>query len=361
MSALSQNDACILVTGGAGFVGSNLCLSLKKDFPKSKVIALDNLKRRGSELNLPRLKSAGIEFVHGDIRNPEDIECVGPFDLLIECSAEPSVLAGYSGSPGYLLNTNLVGTIHCLEAVRKHSAKFIFLSTSRVYPIEAINRLAFDETPTRFKLRDGQRADGITTFGVAESFTLNGARSLYGATKLASELLCQEYIAMYGLKGVINRCGVISGPWQMGKVDQGFVVLWVARHMFGGRLSYLGYGGEGKQVRDVLHINDLYDLIKCEMNQIDSLSGRTFNVGGGARVSTSLSELTELVQAKTNRQVVIDRVKETRPADIPFYISDCREIEKATGWKPKISMNEIVHEVTEWIQENESALRPILQ
>src|SRR3990172_3746260 len=112
----------ILITGGAGFVGSNLAIKIKKNNIKSRVIALDNLKRRGSELNMARLKDAGVEFIHGDVRNKEDLECIGPFDLMIECSAEPSVLAGYNESPAYLVNTNLLGTVNCLESVRKHKA-----------------------------------------------------------------------------------------------------------------------------------------------------------------------------------------------------------------------------------------------
>lgn len=141
---MSGFDYCvILVTGGAGFVGSHLAIKFKKDHPKSRVLALDNLKRRGSELNIPRLKVAGVDFIHGDIRNKEDLEVVGPFDLLSECSAEPSVLAGYNESPAYVINTNLVGTINCLEMTRKSKADIIFLSTSRVYPIKTISNLEY--------------------------------------------------------------------------------------------------------------------------------------------------------------------------------------------------------------------------
>ena len=125
----------VLITGGAGFVGSSLGLGLAQRYPDWKIIALDNLKRRGSELNIPRLKQAGIEFVHGDVRNAEDLEASAlPVDLILECSAEPSVLAGYT-SPGYVLQTNLIGTINCLELARQTQADFIFLSTSRVIPL----------------------------------------------------------------------------------------------------------------------------------------------------------------------------------------------------------------------------------
>lgn len=217
-----------LITGGAGFVGSNLAIEFKNNKQNVRVVALDNLKRRGSELNIKRLAENGVEFIHGDIRNREDFEAVGNVDIIIECSAEPSVLAGLNSSPDYLLNTNLLGTINCLEFARKCDADFVFLSTSRVYPVKTINSLNFTETPTGFELSEEQVVVGASSKGFTEDFTLNGTRTLYGTTKLASELIIQEYIEIYGLRAIINRCGVLTGNWQMGKVDQGVIVLWVA-------------------------------------------------------------------------------------------------------------------------------------
>ena len=303
----------ILVTGGAGFVGSSLALRLRSSRPDLRIVALDNLKRRGSELNLPRLRQAGVDFVHGDIRNPEDLRVPGSVDLILECSAEPSVLAGYGDSPAYVVNTNLMGTSNCLELARRHEAGIIFFSTSRVYPMSAINSLAFKEAATRFVLDDAQGVPGVSTAGLSEAFPLDGVRSLYGATKLCSELLLQEYLDMYGLHGVINRCGVITGPWQMGKVDQGVVVLWVARHVFGGALSYIGYGGQGKQVRDMLHIDDLFRLVLYEIEHLDTLSGSIFNVGGGHAVSVSLQELTAVCRELTGEALDIGSVPAERP------------------------------------------------
>src|SRR5258706_4483484 len=110
----------VLVTGGAGFVGSALCVAVKEDFPQSQVTAFDNLRRRGSELNLAGLRRHGVHFAHGDIRVPGDLNSIRPLpDLIIDCSAEPSVLSGYSDSPDYLLNTNLTGCYHCLEVARR--------------------------------------------------------------------------------------------------------------------------------------------------------------------------------------------------------------------------------------------------
>ena len=161
----------ILVTGGAGFVGSNLASFFKRDRPDATVVAFDNLRRRGSELALSRLRAAGVEFRHGDVRNAEDLAEAGDFDLMIECSAEPSVHAGYGASPAYVINTNLTGTINCLEAVRRCGAALVFLSTSRVYPIAGLRALPLTASPasvwrwTRERPdRDGRRPASARVF-----------------------------------------------------------------------------------------------------------------------------------------------------------------------------------------------------
>ena len=165
----------ILITGGAGFVGSSLGLMIKKLYPKYEVLAMDNLMRRGSELNLTRLKKEGIKFVHGDIRNTEDFQQFDKnIDLIIEASAEPSVLAGLNNSPEYVINTNLVGTINCLNFAQKQKANFIFLSTSRVYPIEQVEEIKFVEDDTRFTISSTQHLSGISENGISEQFPLEG-------------------------------------------------------------------------------------------------------------------------------------------------------------------------------------------
>src|ERR1035438_2126950 len=169
--------SCILVTGGAGFVGSSLALALKRQFPDLQIVALDNLHRRGSELNLPRLAAANIRFVHGDVRSQEDLKDLPEtFDLIIECSAEPSAQAGYHGSPEYLIQTNLVGCFHCLELARRTGADFIFVSTSRVYPVEKLQALSLRDEEARLVLDDAQPYPGASGFGISEDFPLDGAR-----------------------------------------------------------------------------------------------------------------------------------------------------------------------------------------
>lgn len=349
----------VLITGGAGFVGSSLGIGLAQRYPDWKITALDNLKRRGSELNLPRLRQAGIEFVHGDIRNSEDLDpaALQP-DLILECSAEPSVLAGYT-SPGYVLQTNLVGTINCLELARKTQSDFIFLSTSRVYPIAHLKALKFVETETRFELLDRQPLLGASNHGISEEFPLDGARSLYGATKLASELLIAEYADAYGLKTLINRCGVLTGSWQMGKVDQGVFALWMAFHYFQRSLKYIGYGGTGKQVRDFLHIADLLDLIDIQIHGLEKLKGQIFNVGGGSNNTLSLYETTQLCQEITGNKVAIAPVPETRVGDVPIFITDSRKLMSATGWQPQRDAKTTLNEIYNWIHQFEQQVSNI--
>lgn len=351
----------ILITGGAGFVGSNLAIKFKTKYPNYEITCLDNLKRRGSELNLPKLSKHNIIFKHGDIRSKEDFFEINDIDLIIDASAEPSVMAGINSPIEQVYNNNLLGTVNCLELAKKLNAAFIFLSTSRIYPIKSIEDLNYVEIETRFELSNNQQVRGVSENGINEDFPLKGSRSFYGATKLASELLIEEYTALAGLKTVVNRCGVITGPWQMGKVDQGVVVLWLAKHYWKQKLSYIGYEGTGKQTRDILHINDLFNLVDYQSHNIDSLNGEVFNVGGGNDVSISLLELTQLCEEITGNKIEISRIPETRTADIRLYITDNSYVTSKTGWKPKISPKQIISDIFAWIKENESDLEKILK
>ena len=353
-----SSPASILITGGAGFVGSSLALQLKNHFPQTRVVSLDNLYRRGSELNLPRLQAAGIEFVKGDIRHANEFPA-GPFEFIIECSAEPSVLAGYDESPDYLMETNLMGTYRCLEQARQWQSKTIFLSTSRVYPISVLEKHPWTEQPTRFTWNDVPGA-AISSGGVTEDCAMNAARSLYGWTKFASESLIEEYRAGFGLRAVTNRCSVIAGPWQMGKVDQGVVALWVFRHYFGKPLKYIGYGGTGKQVRDMLHVADLCDLVTEQISQFEKWEGWLGNVGGGLAISASLLELTGICQKVIGREVPIAAEIENRQADLRIFLADSSRLFSRTSWRPKRNVEKIVADVFDWVRANEKELKPLV-
>lgn len=352
----------ILITGGAGFVGSNLAKSLKAKYPTKKIIAFDNLHRKGSETNLDDFSELGIEFVKGDIRNPEDFDQLpDDIELLIEASAEPSVHAGQDGNVDYLLETNLWGTKHCLEFVRKRKVKMIFLSTSRVYSIPDLQNIKLVENDTRFDIDGANTARGLSPKGISEDFNTQNFRSLYGATKLCSEYLIQEYVHSFGLEAIINRCGVIAGPGQWGKVDQGVYTLWVARHYFKNGLQYTGFGGKGKQVRDIIHPSDLFDVIEIQTSDFSKFNGECFNIGGGLEVSTSLLELTKLCEEVTGNKIEMGSVPETAPVDMPLYVSDNSKFEKLTGFKPKKSLENIITDIHEWIKNNEAKVAPFFR
>jgi CDP-paratose 2-epimerase len=225
--------------------------------------------------------------------------------------------------------------------------------------MDRLNAVTVDEAPTRYEWRAGHGVPGLSEFGVSEDFPLDGVRSFYGASKLASELLLQEYRYACGLPALINRCGVIAGPWQMGKVDQGVVALWVARHAFGKPIAYTGFGGSGKQVRDVLHVDDLAELILKQCAAAAAWNGQVYNVGGGNKMSVSLVELTALCEDVTGQRLELGRVAETSPMDVRIYVSDTRKVREAYNWRPARPVRDIVGDVYSWIVSNRDRLAPI--
>jgi CDP-paratose 2-epimerase len=350
----------VLVTGGAGFIGANVAVTLSQRHDDWEVVALDNLKRRGSEVNVPRLREADVTFVHGDVRETEDLATVGTIDALVECSAEPSALAGRDGATGYVVHTNLLGAYNCLELARRERAQLVFLSTSRVYPVDALSSVRYREGETRFELEEDQPFPGVSGQGVSERFPLEGPRTLYGATKLAAELLIAEYGRSFGLRAVVDRCGVVAGPWQMGKVDQGVFAYWLLAHHFGHELTYVGYGGSGKQVRDLLHVDDLTELVDEQLKDSDHWAGAVVNVGGGVRTSLSLLETTELCRELTGNPVRVHSTDAARPGDVPIYISDCSMLRTYTDWRPQRDAMSILSDIYTWIVDNERMLETAL-
>ena len=347
----------ILITGGAGFIGSNLAVYFRRKFPAATIVCMDNLYRRGSELNVARLIEQGIVFHWGDVRNPLTFP-QGPFEFLMECSAEPSVLAARDGSPDHVFHTNLTGAYHCLEKARQWNSGVVFLSTSRVYPMNSLEKHPWREKETRFVWEDVGTA-GITSRGVSEKVDMNGARSFYGYTKYAAELLIEEYRSGWGAKAIVNRCGVIAGPWQFGRVDQGVVTHWVLAHYFNRPLRYIGFGGSGKQVRDALHVADLCELIGQQIENFDQWEGWVGNVCGGADNSVSLLELTAICREIVERSVAIAVVPDNRPDDLRLFVGDNSRLYERTSWRPSRQVRDIVSDISAWISERETDLKKL--
>ncbi len=224
----------------------------------------------------------------------------------------------------------------------------------------ALNDLPSTETETRFLWNQLPGIPGFSGYGIAEDFAIEGARSFYGATKLAAEHLIHEYVFNYGMRALIDRCGVIAGPWQMGKIDQGIVTLWVAHHYFGRPLRYTGFGGQGKQVRDILHVRDLFDLVQLQLQSPERWDGRVYNVGSGNPGSVSLKELTELCVQETGRTVPIGSVTETAKVDLRVYVTDARRAQVDFGWRCTRDPGGIVRDIRSWIEQNSEHLAGVL-
>ena len=334
----------ILVTGGCGFVGANICLALKKK--SNKVFSLDNLSRKSSVLNFEILKKKGIKNYKIDIFNEKKIQKLTKFDLIIDCCAEAAVEVSKKDIDR-VFNTNLIGTFNLLKKAKKDKSKIIFISSSRVNSIIEINNI-IGKKNLKKKIKINKR--------INENFDTLKPKSLYGFTKLASELLIEEFSYAFGLKYIINRCGVISGPMQFGKQDQGFVSLWVWKHILNKNLKYIGFGGHGNQVRDVLHIDDLVSLINLQIKKLNKIYNKKICVGGSKKSNTSLKNLSSICQKITGNKLKYTKIKKTSIYDIPYFITDNTAANKIYKWQPKKNIIDIVKDNYKWLIKNKTKL-----
>ena len=335
----------ILITGGCGFVGANLSLYLKNK--KFNVYTLDNLSRKGSKFNYTLLKKNKIKNFKVDIANYKKLKVLRKFDVIIDCCAEAAVEVSRN-KIDEVFNTNLIGTFNILKKAKKDKSKLIFLSSSRVNSIESINKIVVNNSNLKKSLNINKLID--------DKFENSGPKSLYGFTKFASEMLIEEFNYAFGLKYIINRCGVISGPLQFGKQDQGFVSLWTIHHIMKKKLHYIGYGGHGNQVRDVLHINDLCELIHKQINMINKIYNKLYTVGGSKISFTSLKNLTKICQKITGNKILIQKKKSTSIYDIPYFVTDNSKVSRAYNWRPKRNVIKIVYDISSWIKDNKNSL-----
>lgn len=339
----------ILITGGCGFVGSNLCIYLKKN--NYSIYSLDNLSRKGSKFNLKLLNKLKIKNFDYDISNKKQIKSLPKFDIVIDCCAEAAVEFSKKNVQK-VVDTNLIGTINILEKIKKDKSKIIFMSTSRVNSIKDLRKIVNSKNQFKQKIPINQK--------VNENFNVINPKSIYGLTKLASEMFIQEYAYAFGVKYLINRCGVISGPLQFGKQDQGFISLWLWNHIDKKKISYIGFGGHGNQIRDVLHINDLCDLIHLQILRFNKVNNMLFTVGGSTKSFISLLNLTEKCQKITGNALNIAKIKSTSIYDIPYFISDNSKVTKIYKWKPKKNIDLIISDTFKWLNDNKSELKKYL-
>ena len=335
----------ILITGGCGFVGSNLALFLKKK--GFTVHTLDNLTRKGSKYNSNLLKKQKIKNYKINISNIKKIKSLPKYDLILDCCAEAAVEISKNDFDK-VINTNLIGTINILKKSKNDKSKIIFISSSRIYPLEEMNKIIKNKN-LKSKIKISKM--------FSEKDKIIGPKTIYGLTKLCSEMLIEEFSYAYQLKYLINRCGVISGPLQFGKQDQGFVSLWIWRHLNKKKLSYIGYGGYGNQIRDVLHIDDLCELILLQIKNINKINNKLFTVGGSKTSYTSLSQLTKLCQKINGNKIKMGKVSKTSSYDIPYYLSDNTHVSNTYRWKPKRNINQVVMDTFMWLKNNKSIIK----
>ena len=329
-----DNDMKILITGGCGFIGSNIAIFLKNKINKLTVDSLDNLSRNSSKINLIRLKKNKIKNFNINISNKSKINLLKKYDFIIDCCAEAAVEASKL-EPERVFFTNLVGTFNILEKAKKDKSKIIFLSTSRVYSIKKLLSKAKDINKKKYN------------FKINENFSKKSPISLYGFTKLSSEKLIEEYSFSDNIKYIINRFGVVSGPWQFGKQDQGFISLWLWRFMNKKKLNYIGFGGLGNQVRDIIHVEDVCELILEQINKINKINNKIFNVGGGLNNSISLKELTIKSRKITKNDIYIGKITKTSNYDIPYYVTNNRKIYSFYKWRVKRDLETIINDTFE--------------
>ena len=342
----------VLVSGVCGFAGSHLARFLFESHQGIEIVGLDNLARQGSETNRLALKRLGVQLVHGDLRMASDVEALPAVDWVIDAAAQPSVLAGRDGrtSARQLLEHNLLGTINLLEYCRSSRAGFILLSTSRVYSIPALAQLPLVADSSRYALDPARQwPAGVSAAGVTEAFSTGAPISLYGASKLASERLAQEYAAGFQVPVWINRCGVLAGAGQFGTAEQGIFSYWLHAHAARRTLKYLGFGGHGYQVRDALHPRDLARLVDLELRNPGQ--GGLQNVSGGQENSMSLAQLTAWCDERFGPNAPVADGS-SRPYDVPWLILDSARAKDAFDWRPGIGIDAILEEIAVHVTEH---------
>jgi CDP-paratose 2-epimerase len=346
----------ILITGICGFTGSHLARAIAERIEQAEIVGIDNLLRPGSESNRMALASLGIRFIHGDIRMRSDVEALPSCDWVVDAAANPSVLAGVDGrsSARQLGEHNLQGTMNVLEYCRERKAGLVLLSTSRVYSVRDLSALPVAEREGAFIL-DSERPlpAGVSKAGVDESFSVRQPISLYGATKLCSEIMAIEYGGAFEFPVWVNRCGNLAGAGQFGTAEQGIFSYWIHAHFKRSRLQYIGFGGHGCQVRDAFHPSDLAELICLQIKRgpAGSHADSIYNAGGGACNSMSIAQLSRWCDDRFGKHSPeVD--PRSRAFDIPWMVMDSSRAAGEFGWAPRRSLESILDEIAAHAREH---------
>jgi len=325
----------ILITGGAGFIGANCATYFANK--GHKVVLFDNLSRIGSDKNLQWIKNVcSVEFVKGDVRKFEDlIDLVtqkGPFDLILHMAAQVAVTTSVV-NPREDFEINALGTFNLLEAIRKYDPEttLIYASTKDLNIIERDGRYIYQDLPE----------------GVDEKRNLD-FHSPYGCSKGSADQYCRDYYRIYGLKTIVMRQSCIYGYRQFGVEDQGWVAWFCIAVALGKQITIYG---DGKQIRDVLFIDDLVRAYELAYEKRDRIAGRVYNIGGGPKNTLSLHELIRYLEKLKGERIPL-AYDDWRPGDQKVFIDNISLAENDFGWKPVIKTDEGIEKLYKWTYEN---------
>jgi CDP-paratose 2-epimerase len=345
----------ILITGICGFVGRALAEALTEfSAPNTlEIFGFDNFSRPGSFSNLDSLQKMGVRVCHGDVRCASDFSAFEKIDWVIDAAANPSVLAGLNSasSSRQVMENNLLGTLNILEFCKSRQAGMILLSSSRVYSIPGLRSIGLEETDGAFHPAPAQKLANVSEQGITEGFSSAAPVSLYGASKLASEVVALDYMSAFQFPVWINRCGVLAGAGQFGKADQGIVSYWIHGWRRGIPLRYIGFGGRGLQARDCFHPRDLARVILAQMASPDLRGERIFNLSGGRDSAFSLAQLSRWCAVRFGDRQIASELAE-RPADLPWVVLDSARARQRWNWRPEISREALFEEIAGHAEKN---------
>lgn len=333
----------ILITGGAGFIGIN---AAKRFVERGDDVTLyDNLCRPGVRGNVEWLSSlsgpGSFRLIEADVRDASRLAAaaVGK-DVLLHLAGQVAVTTSVT-DPRSDFETNALGTFNALEAARHAGSDpvFLYASTNKVYG--ELDEIVVEEEATRYRFRD-------LPDGIPESQPLD-FHSPYGCSKGAGDQYVHDFARIFGLRSVVFRQSAIYGPRQLGVEDQGWLAWFLIASVCGRPITIYG---NGKQVRDVLWVDDLVDLYLTAIAKIDVAAGEVFNVGGGPERTISVwSEFGPMLESLLAREVPVSTAG-WRPGDQKIFVSDCRKAERLLGWKPRTGVDEGIRVLHEWVAGN---------
>ena len=332
-----------LVTGGAGFIGSNYVARLLSRGEKVKVF--DNLSRKGAEKNIAWLREKfgfeSFELVKGDLRDNELLaQAAKDADVVVHLAGQVAVTTSVE-NPRQDFEDNALGTFNALEAARASGRKpiFIFSSTNKVYG--GMEDVEIKEHETRYMYAN-------LPDGVSEEQPLD-FHSPYGCSKGTGDQYVRDYYRIYGLPTVVFRQSCIYGPRQFGIEDQGWVAWFIIASVLNRPISIYG---DGKQVRDILYVEDLLNAYDLAIEKIDECAGEVFNVGGGPQHTLSIwAEFKPILEELLGREIPVSW-GDWRPGDQRVYVSNIQKAERVLGWKPKVGVREGIEKLVAWVSAN---------